>query len=285
MRMTIQTTFLSMFCCVVFLTPAFGESIEEVTAVEEVDEHGENYPVIDRAVNVMFADTLKKHSLLFIVDHRNWKPIADDTFRDFLGFDAGNLKVGLGLRYGLWENLEIGIYRLNGTVETFDVYEFDGKFQIHHEEDDFFDTAIRGGGTWFYQSEEEDAAGGFAQFLMNKTIHKRFKLGTGVLYHSESSNEEKMDTDDEYSVAIPAILDVKISDFLTWNVEVVSTVAGYDSEYPAISSSLKFIVHGHTFSIILSNTQYTSADGIVSNSPRGFGDTILGFNITREFHL
>ena len=79
--------------------------------------------------------------------------------------------------------------------------------------------------------------------------------------------------------------EVHITDRVAWNFELVSNVAGYHSKYPVISSSFKFIVPGHTFSIIFSNSQYVSADGIVSNSPRGFGDTIIGFNITREFHF
>ena len=59
-------------------------------------------------------------------------------------------------------------------------------------------------------------------------------------------------------------------------------MAGYGEKYPAFSASLKFTTHRHTFSIILSNTQYISADGIVANSRWGLGDAIVGFMITRE---
>ena len=48
------------------------------------------------------------------------------------------------------------------------------------------------------------------------------------------------------------------------------------------SSALKFISHQHTFSLIATNTQYTSADGIVAGSDQGPAETIIGFTITRQ---
>jgi len=262
------------------------DQIEDIEELEEFEEHKSEIAVVERAVNVMFPTTVPENSLFFVLDHRNRKPIKDDTFEDFLGFDAGGLKVGLGLRYGVLDDMDAGFYRLNnGFFERFDVYEFDVKYKFLDQADHFVDMAFRSGVTWFYQPDEEDAAGAYEQLLLSRALHERILFGTGVLYHSDSSNPEKSDSDDEYSVAIPFSVEVNVTSHFVVNLEVAANVAGYGSEHPAVSSSAKFIVRGHTFSIVFSNTQYTSADGIVSNSPSGFSDTVLGFSITREFQL
>ena len=60
-------------------------------------------------------------------------------------------------------------------------------------------------------------------------------------------------------------------------------MAGYGAKWPTFSSSLKFITNRHVFSLILSNTQYTNADGVVSNTDRGFDQLVVGFTVIREF--
>ena len=60
-------------------------------------------------------------------------------------------------------------------------------------------------------------------------------------------------------------------------------MAGYAEAHPIISTALKFVTYRHTFSLVVTNSQYTSADGIVANTYRQAKDLILGFTITREF--
>ena len=55
--------------------------------------------------------------------------------------------------------------------------------------------------------------------------------------------------------------------------------------WPGFTSSVKFHTHRHTFSLVLSNTQYYSQDGIVANTSKNFRNLIVGFSITREIHL
>jgi hypothetical protein len=54
---------------------------------------------------------------------------------------------------------------------------------------------------------------------------------------------------------------------------------------PVFGFSVRFLTYRHAFSIIVANTQYMTADGMVANSPRGFPDLLFGFQIVREFNI
>lgn len=259
---------------------------EEIDSFEIVDTPrrywNENLPEVDRTVELLIANTIRKGSFLFIVDHRNRQPVREDTFDDFLGFDAGGLKIGIGLRYGLGDRLDAGIYRLNGTVENYDVYDFDFRIQVMDEQSNFADVSIRPGITWFSQKDEEDATGGFLQILISRTFKDRLLLGAGLLYHSDSSNDVKHATDDDYSTAIQAQMDIRVFPRFSWVLETSVNVAGYGAAHPRVTTALKILTHRHTFAILATNSQYISSDGVTANTNRGFNDLLLGFSITRE---
>jgi len=286
---------MALACTFILLIPGFCMSHDEVTELEVIEEidvdpesfgyFGENIPQVDRAITLLTAKSVRKKTLLFVVDHRNRQAINDEPFHDFLGFDSGGLKIALGLRYGLYDNLDIGIYRLNGTIEPFDAYDFDARYQILQQEKHGVDLAIRPGLTWFSQEESGDAAGGFVQVLASRTFKDRMLMGVGLMYHSDSSNDVKSELDDDYSFGVQALFDYRILPRLSWNIEMAANISGYGSAHPQISSAIKFLTHRHTFAIVLSNTQYISADGVATNSDRGFDDMLIGFSITRELPL
>lgn len=261
------------------------ETLDEIVDVSEawyLNPH--QFPVLDRFTSVFSGEALRRGSRLFVFDHRVRQRLSEEPFHDFLGFDAGGLKIGIGFRYGIFDNIDVGWYRLNGTVELFDTYEFDVRYQLLSERARGISLAVRAGLSWFANRDADDASGGFLQLLANRTFAHRIKFGTGLLYHSESSNADKSDIDPAHSVAIPGLFELRLSPSLSLVVETVSGIDGYRSAHPVISSALKIITHRHTFSILVSNSQYTSADGIVTNSNTDFGEAAIGFTITRELN-
>jgi hypothetical protein len=242
----------------------------------------EDFALADRAISLLAGNTIHKNYFLVVVEHRNRESVDEEPFHDFLGFDGGGLKIGLGLRYGILDTLDAGIYRSNGTNEAFDTYEFDARWQLLTQGAHGVDLAIRPGLSVFTQKEEDDAAGLFAQLLACRTWGARFFTGAGILYHSDSSGALKKNTDDEHSMAVSAFVDYRLLSWLSWNAETACNIHGYGAAHPIISSSVKIFTFGHTFAMVLSNSQYTTADGVVSNSEKGFGDTVIGFSITRE---
>jgi len=243
------------------------------------------YSSLERGLNVYTARTTRPMSLLITIDHRARQPFTKDAWRDFLGLDAGGLKIGLGVRFGILRDLEVGIYRLNGTNEIFDTYELDARWRFLRQSKHHLDVAVRAGLTWFSQPKMDDAVGAFGQLMATRTLWRRLTLSLIVAVHSDSSGPEKSNLDTAWSLGVGGLVEVRIARFMAWNFELVGTAAGYGAKWPAWSSSLKIISPGHTFSFLVSNTQYITADGLVAGSPMGFKDLIVGFVITRGIHI
>jgi hypothetical protein len=246
----------------------------------------ENYPRIERAVNVMNARTTRARALNFLVDHRAWEAFQSNAFRDGLGFDIGALKIGLTLRYGILDNLEVGVQRVSEGVDVYDVYQFDAKYWALRADRCLVDVAVRAGGTWYAMYQGPDSGGGFAQLIVSRSLRERLWLSSGLLYHSNASNDVRIGRGQTYAMAVPVAAEVRLQTFLAWDVEASINVAGHHAKYPVLATALKIITYRHTFALIFTNSQYMTVDGLVANTSRGIHhDVVMGFTITREFNL
>lgn len=271
------------------------EEVGEVQVVKKGDHalfFGEGYPRRDRFVNLHSAHVTRRHALRMIIDHRTNKSVSENSFHDFFGFDAGSLKIGLGLRFGVAEGFDVGIYRLNGATERFDIYEFDVKARLLRADAHFVNLALRAGISWFSQQNAEDSVGFLGQLLLSRRLGKRFNIGAGLLFHSDSTNGVKSNLDDQWSLATQIALDFRALSWLAWDLEIAYALAGYTTRdtvgvtaWPSFSSALAFVTNRHTFALVVSNNPYLSADGVVTNSPRGFDELVIGFSITREWNF
>ncbi len=266
-----------------------GEEIEEVSEVRAPAGSGGwspgNFPVLERVTNLLTPTPARRRSLLLTIDHRPYERFTRETFRDFFGFDAGNLKIGLALRYGLLDSLDVGLTRLNGTTEIFDVYQLDARWRLLEQSFAFLDVAVRGGVTWFYQPAQEDAVGYLAELMLARAFLGRIRVGTGLLFHSSSSGADKANQDDSASLAVTAWIGLRLLSSLRWSFELSAPVVGYAESYPAMTTALKFLTYRHAFSLLVSNTQHITADGLAAGSGRDLGELVLGFTILREFDL
>lgn len=272
-----------------------SDDVVEVADVKDMSKVGkfdsdswsdpEQFPRIDRVINLMTTQPVRKMSLLAIIDHRAYESLKDNTWKDFFGLDFGSLKIGLGLRFGIIDDLDFGIYRINGTKEVFDTYQFDFKFRFLNQEKHYISMALRAGVDWFYQPSAEDAFGYFGQLMTDYLVAKRWLIGAVVAFHSNSSNDHKSMADVHYSLAVGLYSELRIASFVAWDLETMYAVYGYGEAYPSFSTALKFITNRHTFSLVFSTTQYITADGIVTNTWRDVSNCIIGFTITREFNF
>ncbi len=290
------------------------EDVEVVSSSESVagdDWYSDAYPGQDRIINIHTAETTRKQSFLMVFDHRTYQPFtSDDWFHDLLGFDSGNLRIGLELRYGILDTLDVGLKRLNGGPVPYDVYELDLKWRVLQtfmpdRKPTDFDFALRAGGTWFPQKNFKDSAGGYAQLLASGVVFNRWKIGFGALFHSNSSSEYKRVADDDWSFAVAHMSEIRVLEWLAFDLEVAYAVAGYaergpwdtlsrqdalksgdyEPTYPNVSLGTKFITNRHTFTIVITNNPFITADGIVANTARNYDDIVIGFTISRELSL
>ena len=265
------------------------EEVDDVTDVSKISSWNPDawrdpaqFPALDRGINLLTTRTVPKWHGSIIVDHRANEAIKEHPFDDFLGLDAGSLKIGLGLRLGLLDNLDVGIYRLNGTTEPFDTYEFDVRWRFLDQEKHWLSAAVRAGGTWFYVPSAADDSGVFGQLILEHLFARRVLWNVSALYHSNSTSDSKTARDPRWSLAIGTLIDVRLAKFMAWELEAIPAVAGFVDTHPYYSTALKFITNRHTFSIIVSTSQLTAADGVVSNTSRNVEKCVLGFKIVRE---
>ena len=136
---------------------------------------------------------------------------------------------------------------------------------------------------WFSQKNANDAAGILGQLLVDRLIAARLIVGGGILFHSKSTNDKKTNDDTARSLAGTVFTECRLTPNLAADAELAAALEGYYSKYPIFSIGLKAFTNHHTFSLLVTNTQYMGADGMVTNTWRGKPSTwIIGFNITRE---
>lgn len=239
----------------------------------------------DRALVTPIPRTTRKGHLLFTIDHRNGEVWDEEPFHQFLGYDGGGLKVGLGLRYGILDLLDVGVYRLNGTAEAWDTWQFDAKARWLNEKCHGIDLAIQGGGTWFTQIEEDDANGFFAGAYVGTSLLNPVYVSAGPLFHSNSTAGDKFEEDDDGSLAMIANVTARITDGIALVAETNVPVAGFKSHTVGWGGGIKFITNRHTFAVTGSNTNQMSFDGLAAGTSSDGGDMVLGFSITRELEL
>lgn len=257
------------------------EDVEVAPLTDTMTWYSEAYPQFSRGFNLFYARPARVGTWHFVVQHRANTAIDDDPFSNLLGLDGGGLKIGLVVRYGLWDNLDVGVMRLNGTAEPYDTYEFDLRYALLNEKEHFVNLAVRGGLSWFAE-EGNNATGGFGQLLVDRVFFNRLLVGLQFMGHSDSSNQAKSNADDDYSLAAGLALDLRILDNFAWGLEISQAVAGYSADNPVFTTGPKVITNRHTFSILVSNSQDIAADGIITNTARDFDELLFGFQITRE---
>jgi Membrane bound beta barrel domain (DUF5777) len=269
------------------------ETLSEVPDLQETESpaagwYGKGFPEPVRVLALPTARTVRKGGFDFVIDHRASQAIYNkdskhpwaDMGNNFLGFD-GSLQVGLGLRYGVIDDLDVGIYRA-GTSAT-DTYEFDVRYRALSQDVAGIDVGVRGGLSWFSQPSASDAHGFYGQILATRLLLNRVLITAGWLYHSNSTNDRKYNEDRAWSTAGAVGVEARLAAAVALDAEFVSCVAGYCSKKPAFSAGVKYLTSRHTFALVCGNTQYLTADGYLTNTDRAWSKLVIGFNITREY--
>jgi hypothetical protein len=255
--------------------------------------YGKGYPEPVRILALPTGRTVRAGGFDFVIDHRSTSAVYNkdssrpftDMWNNFGGFDSG-MAVGLGLRYGILDVLDAGVYRVGGP--HFDTYEFDARVRALRQDDAGVDLMIRGGISWFVVPDHQDAVWPFAQVFASRLLFNRLLATAGVMYHSNSSSSTPLgqkyaDEKHKWSVAGAAGLEYRLAASVSLDAEVVSCASGFCSKNPAFSGGVKFFTNRHTFALVCGNTQYLTADGYITNTDTQWSKLVIGFNITREY--
>jgi len=246
-----------------------------------LSEEPDAYTCPDRAFAFFLPRPLPPKSILFTIEHRAQSPAFDNPFRDWLGLDNGSLKIGLGLRYSPFENFDAGIRRVSNAIDPFDIYEMDARYCFLKESMYHIDAALGGGTTLFYQDTSGVASGFFASLTAGRSAGGRLYAAAGALYHSNSTFSTKTVADTNWTLCLPVSLTFRVAGGFSVSAEAFAPLLGYKAGKPGYAYGFKYATYKHSFSVLLTNTQYTTMDGMVSGSDR-LDRPVLGFMITRK---
>jgi hypothetical protein len=269
------------------------EVLTEVVDLEEAEDptaawYGQSYPTPVRHLSLLTARPAEAGDGEFMVEHRSATPLYNnnsdspwgDMWHNFLGLDQG-IQVGLGLRYGVIENLDVGVYRAGSSAT--DTYELDARYRVVGQDKLGLDVAARAGVTWFVQPHAADAHGFFGQLLGSRLFANRLLATGAVLFHSNSTNGTKYNEDKAWSLAGALAIEWRIAAPVALDVEGVFCTAGYCSKRPAFTAGAKYITTRHSFALVCTNTTWVTADGYITNTDRAWDQLGIGFNITRSY--
>ena len=262
---------------------------EEVETLEPADLqvadelYSEAYAHNERIFNVLTARPLKPYTWMSTINHRSGTGLRDRPGYNWAGFAGGGLNVGLGLRYGVLNGLDVGILLVNHAIEPFNTYEYDARYQVLHQERHAMNAAVRLGGSLFHQQDASVANAWFGQVIVDRIWADRVITSINSAFHSNSSNPRKATDDPLATLSVGLGVEARCAEALALDAEITIPVAGYHVSLPGFSMGPKLITNRHTFSLLLANTQALSLDSTVTGgSSKSLGDFVLGFVITRQ---
>lgn len=249
--------------------------VEFFEALDDDTNDAEEYHSHDRILNVMLPTVTRLGRTQMVILHRARAPVTENPLRDGLGLDTG-LRVGIGLRYGITEGVDVGILRANGLTEPFDIYEFDIRKSHKHNGTT---VGVRAGASTFYVAGATSTAW-FVQGGLQKSLGG-VTLTAMAAFHQNSTGATKTPLDLDHSFGLGAGVEVPVTESMSVAGDVVASLGGYRVVYPGVTVGAKWRSWRHTFALMLTNTDHVTLDGLIANTPRAAPS--LGFNVTREF--
>jgi len=242
-------------------------------------------PTVVRGLTLPVARMGKANTLRLLVDHRAWQKFWQDSFDDYLGLDAGALKIGIGIQYSILDWLDVQVQRQNGTMEVYDTYELRVRGRVLDEKAHFVTAVLGAGGSWFHHPHGDDSGAFNGQLLVGRKLVLGFELTAAMLGTSRSSGFEKGVEDDDWSLAAGGELAWNPAFFrpLRVSVEASFPVAGFDAGNPSVAAGVTFLTQRHGFTLLATNNQLLTMDGLPAGSNRGLDDLSVGFSILRQW--
>ena len=258
----------------------------EVADMAEV-EPVELLPVLCRGLTVPLHEMGKAGSLQLTIDHRAMQSLDENPGHDFLGLDAGGLKIGFALRYAPLDFVDVLAARQNNTVEAFDTYDLAARVSPLTQEKHFVDGVLGGGASLFVHPEHEDAVGWNGQRLVGRSLPAGFDFTVGLLAATESSGPAKSNADYNYSAAAAGELSWGIGTHphVRIHVEAVAPVIGYNAGHPALAAGVNILTYRHGFAFLVANSQMLTLDALPSGSHQELDELVVGFSILRQWDL
>jgi hypothetical protein len=257
-------------------TAAPDTSTAAPTDATEVDADEPDFTV----VNLPTTLRLPKGKLAFSVTHRFARPLGrgdfGDLLADFFGFDSG-AQIGLGLRYGLADRTQLGIYRTSDRTIVFYAQQ-----ELLREDGAPVGLAAVASVEGLDNFSEE--------FSPRFGVVVSRRLGSrGAVYvvpawvGNTNLRFPEVDDDSTFVVGVGTRFRLGGSSYVVG--EVTPRVAGFETPSGGTHAAfgIEHRVGGHSFQINFSNDIGTTPAQVARGKQSG-DNWYLGFNISRKFY-
>lgn len=237
-----------------------------------------------------------------------------DAFHDLLGLESG-VKVGILFGYGITDDWDVTLQRTNGRdyvkngvnfeEGSYDLWDLMTKYQLLHEDKYYVDLSVAGGVTYFCQEDWSGMTAGNGALLLEKSFW-RFRVGSGLLYTSQSTYEAARSSqkdnapdkpyprayrgvwdkvEENYTVAVPLSLSFAITGRHQLFSEFAVPVSGYhtDNDWPSMAAGWRYNTPTHAYSIFFSNTANGSFNSNFTGGYMAERLDLFGFEISIFF--
>ncbi|MBM4353402.1 MAG: hypothetical protein FJ109_06330 [Deltaproteobacteria bacterium] len=245
----------------------------------------DNLPTMVRGLTLPVARMGRSNTLRLTIDHRAMQKFWEDAFDDYLGLDAGALKIGIGIQYTILDWLDVQVLRQNGTMEIYDTYEGRVRCRLLDETSQLVTVILGAGGSWFHDPNNDDSGAFNGQLQVGRKLLLGFELTAALVGTTSSTGFDKGSLDEDWSMAAGGELAWNPDFFrpLRVSVEALFPVAGFSSGNPGVAAGLSYLTHRHAFSVLVTNNQLMTLNGLAAGSNRGLDDLSLGFSILRQW--
>lgn len=254
--------------------PAYDEDLD-------LDPAEPDFSVITLPTNLR----LPRHKLAFRLTHRFARGLSEgsvsDLAADFFGFDGG-AQIGFGLRFGLFQGTQIGVYRTSDRT-----IQFSAERQLLREGSSPLGISV------VASAEGLDNFG--EEYSPSVAVVLSRRLGSrGAVYAVPSwvgntrINPSAPDTGDS-TLVLGLGARLRVTKALSLVGEVHPRLAGYRGDLGSgdpkslAAFGVEWRVGGHAFQLDFSNALGTTP-AQVARGQQGLDDWFIGFNLTRKFY-
>jgi len=247
----------------------------------EIDPIQPDFLVVNLPTNLR----VPKHAMTFFLTHRFSRPLGEGDFGDLVadlfGFDSG-AQVGLGLRFGLFDGTELGLYRTNDRAIQLSVKE-----DLFQQGDDK-PLSLGLYGTLTGRDNFSEVFSPVVAVIAGRKLGSRASVYAipGYAWNVSANEEETGDDTFFLGVGSRLLLGRGVSLVAEWTGRF-----GYDGLDPVnpllkgadnVSFGIEKRVGGHAFQLNFSNGFGTTFTSLARGSTQD--DWFIGFNLSRKFY-
>jgi len=245
----------------------------------ELDPAEPDFTVIDLPTTLR----LPRHAWGFWLTHRFARPLGrgdfGDLLADFFGFDGG-AQIGLGLRFGLFADTRLQVYRTSDRT-----IELDAQVGLVREDGAPLGLALVGSveGLDNFSEQHSPRLG----IVLSKRLGSRAALYAVPQWVGNTRRDFEVGNDD-WTLLLGLGARVGLGERAALVAEWHPRLAGFagvragEAARDLVSFGVEMRVGGHSFQLNFSNDLATTP-GQVARGQQGPDDWFIGFNLTRKF--